>query len=164
MTGHAPGPSRLDTDTQGLDRPVRAEMSAIDTRARILEHFVRSSTDDAGRHDAQRAFELYADDVLLEWPQGRERIRGRSGITAFRSASPNRLAFEVHRITGCHDLWVNEYTIRNDGRPVRAVGSMEFHDSEVVRERVHLGQHWEPPPWRSRWVERRYREGSLVSA
>jgi hypothetical protein len=124
---------------------------------------MRSSADDAGRHDAQRASEPYPDDVGLEWPQGRERTRGRSGITAFRSASPNRLAFEVHRITSCHDPWVDEHATRNDGRPVRAVGSMD-HDSEVVRERVQMGQQWEPPAWRSRWVERRCRQGSLVSA
>ena len=69
MTRHAASPCQVDTDDGARDRPVLAEMSTIDMRARILEHFVHSSADDAGRHDTQRASELDADDVVLEWPQ-----------------------------------------------------------------------------------------------
>jgi hypothetical protein len=90
---------------------------------------------------------------LVEWPQGGERVRGKANIIALRSAYPARMAFEVHRITGCHDLWVNEYTIRYDERPVMAVGVMEFRDGKVVRERIYFGEPWEPPAWRRRWVE-----------
>ena len=91
---------------------------------------------------------------MLEWPQGGERIRGRDRITGFRSTYPARQVFEVHRITGCHDLWVNEYTIRYDDRPVMAVGIMEFRHGKVVRERIYFGEPWEPPAWRAQWVER----------
>ena len=76
---------------------------------------------------------------MLEWPQGGERIRGKANIIAFRSAYPARLEFEVHRTIGRQDLWVNEYTIRYDGKPVLAVGIMEFQDDKVVRERIYLG-------------------------
>ena len=65
-----------------------------------------------------------------------------------------RQQFELHRTTGCHDLWVNEYTIRYDDRPVMAVGIMEFRDDKVVRERIYFGEPWEPPAWRAQWVER----------
>jgi len=51
-------------------------------------------------------------------PQGGERVRGKANIITFRSAYPARQQFEVPRITGCHDLWVNEYTILYDGKPV----------------------------------------------
>jgi hypothetical protein len=44
----------------------------------------------------------------------------------------------VHRITGCQDLWVNEYTIRYEGRPISVVGIMEFRDGKVVRERIYF--------------------------
>ena len=91
---------------------------------------------------------------MLEWPQGGERVRGKADIVAFRSAYPARQDFDVHRITGCHDLWVTEYTIRYDDRPVMAVGIMELRDGRVVRKRIYFGEPWEPPAWRAQWVER----------
>ena len=101
-----------------------------------------------------RASEVHADDAVVEWPQGGERLRGKAAIIAFRSTYPARQRFELHRTTGCHDLWVNEYTIHYDDRPVMAVGIMEFRDGKVVRERIYFGDPWEPPSWRARWVER----------
>jgi hypothetical protein len=90
----------------------------------------------------------------VEWPQGGERLRGKANIIGFRSTHPARQQFELHRTTGCHDLWVNEYTIRYDDQPVMAVGIMEFRDDKVVRERIYFGDPWEPPAWRASWVER----------
>ena len=84
----------------------------------------------------------------------RARLRGRANIIGFRSTYPARQQFELHRTTGCHDLWVNEYTIRYDDQPVMAVGIMEFHDEKVIRERIYFGEPWEPPAWRAQWVER----------
>jgi SnoaL-like domain len=126
-------------------------------RAMIREHFEASNVAAAGGapgDDIARASEIYADDAVVEWPQGGERIRGRANIIAFRSTYPARQEFELHRTTGCHDLWVNEYTIRYDGEPVMAVGIMEFRDELVVRERIYFGDPWEPPEWRAEWVER----------
>lgn len=33
------------------------------------------------------------------------------------------------------------------------VGIMEFRDGKVVRETIYVGEPWEPPAWRSQWVE-----------
>jgi ketosteroid isomerase-like protein len=126
-------------------------------RAMIRAHFDASSISAPGGgpgDDIARASEIYADDAVVEWPQGGERVRGKANIIAFRSTYPARLEFDVHRITGCHDIWVNEYTIRYDGRPVLAVGIMEFRDGKVVRERIYFSDPWEPPAWRAQWVER----------
>jgi hypothetical protein len=117
-------------------------------RALITDHF------DASTDDIVRASEIYADDAVLEFPQGRERIRGKSDIIAFRSAYPARVTFEMHRTTGRLDLWVNEYTIRyDDTKPLHVVGIMEFRSGKVVRERIYFGEPWDPPAWRARWVE-----------
>jgi hypothetical protein len=98
--------------------------------------------------------EIYADDAVVEWPQGGERLRGKVAIIGFRSTYPAHQRFELHRTTGCHDLWVNEYTIHYEDRPVMVVGIMEFRDGRVVRERIYFGDPWEPPSWRAQWVER----------
>jgi SnoaL-like protein len=132
-------------------------MSDEAARARMIrDHFDSSSVGAAGGtpdDDIARASEIYADDAVVEWPQGGERVRGKDNIIAFRSTYPARQEFEVHRIIGCHDLWINEYTITYDGQPVIAVGIMEFRGDKVVRERIYFGDPWEPPDWRAQWVE-----------
>ena len=132
-------------------------MDQATARAMIRAHFDASGIGAPGGgpdDDIARASEIYADDAVVEWPQGGERVRGKANIVAFRSGYPARQRFEVHRITGCDDLWVNEYTIHYDDRPVMAVGIMEFRDGKVVRERIYFGDPWEPPAWRAQWVER----------
>ena len=132
-------------------------MDETTARARIRAHFDASDVGVPGggpAADIARASAIYADAAVVEWPQGGERLRGKANIIGFRSTYPVRQQFELHRTTGCHDLWVNEYTIRYDGRPMRAVGIMEFRDGKVVRERIYFGDSWEPPAWRSHWVER----------
>ena len=125
-------------------------------RELIKAHFAASTVGAPGGgpdDDITAASEIYAEDAVLEWPQARERVRGRANIIAFRSTYPQRMEFELHRISGRDDLWVNEYTIRYDDRPVMAVGIMEFRAGKVVRERIYFGEPWEPPAWRAQWVE-----------
>jgi len=123
-------------------------MDEATARAMIKDHF------DTGTDDFVRSSEIYADDAVLEFPQGRERIRGKANILAFRSAYPARISLDMHRTIGCHALWVNEYTIDYDGEnPLNVVGIMEFRDGKVVRERIYFGEPWEPPAWRAQWVE-----------
>ncbi len=131
-------------------------MNETVARAMIEDHFAASNIAVAGGgpgDDIARASEIYADDAVVEWPQGGERIRGKANIIAFRSAYPARQDFQLHRTIGCHNLWVNEYTIRYDDRPLLVVGIMEFRDGKVVRERIYFGEPWEPPAWRAQWVE-----------
>jgi hypothetical protein len=98
--------------------------------------------------------ELYADDAVLEFPQGGERIRGKADIVAFRTAYPARVTFDLRRTVGAGDLWVNEGVIRYDGeRPHHFVGIMEWSGAKVVRETIYFGEPWSPPTWRARWVE-----------
>lgn len=142
-------------------------MDATIARAMIEAHFDASIIFEPGggpRDDIVRASEIYADDAVLEFPQGGERIRGKANIIAMRSAYPARLDFQMHRMIGRDDLWVNEYTIRYDEKPVNVVGIMEFRDGKVVRERIYFGEPWEPPAWRAQWVERMEPEAPNVSA
>jgi hypothetical protein len=123
-------------------------MDDATARAMIKDHF------DASTDDIVRASEIYADDAVLEFPQGGERIRGKATIIEFRSAYPARVTFQMRRTIGRDDLWVNEYTIRyDDEKPLNVVGIMEFRDGKVARERIYFGEPWDPPAWRARWVE-----------
>ena len=104
--------------------------------------------------DVTGASEIYADDAVLEFPQGGERIRGRANITAFRAAYPARVEIDVRRTMGRADLWVNEGVIRYDGqRATHFVAVMEFRGPRVARETIYFGEPWTPPAWRAGWVE-----------
>lgn len=114
----------------------------------ITEHFAAAGTDELA------AAEIFADDAVVEWPQSGERIRGKARIVALHRASPTAVAIAVRRITGRADLWVTETVIRYDGaRPTNAVFIMEFRDGHVVRETDYFGEPFDPPAYRSSWVE-----------
>jgi hypothetical protein len=51
----------------------------------VLKQFYDTTTD-----DVIGASDIYADDAVLEFPHGKERIRGTANIIAFRSAYPRR--------------------------------------------------------------------------
>ena len=55
-------------------------MDEQEARRLIKDHF------DAAASDQERSAQIYADDAIIEFPQGGERIRGRDNIIAFRSA------------------------------------------------------------------------------
>ena len=123
-------------------------MDEATARALIADHFANAATDQVA------SAALYADDAVLEFPQGLERIRGKDNIIGFRAAFPAEVEFAAHRTVGAGDLWVNEYRIRYDGgQPYNAVGIMEFANGKVIRERLYVAEPWEPPTWRAQWVE-----------
>ena len=122
----------------------------------IKAHFDASNVSEAGGGAADeivRASEIYADDAVLEWPQGGERVRGKANIIAVRSAYPARQEFEVHRSPAATTVGQRvHHPLRRAA--VSVVGIMEFHDGKVVHERIYFGEPWEPPAWRALWVER----------
>ena len=122
-------------------------MDDAGARAAIEAHFAAAGRDEIA------ATAIYSDDAVIEFPQGGERMRGRANILAMRTAYPTSLDFEMRRTIGCGDLWVNEYIIRYDGKPSNVVGIMEFRDGKVFRETVYVGDPWDPPEWRSQWIE-----------
>ena len=122
-------------------------MDEATAHAAIKRHFAA-----AGRNE-EVAADIYWEDAVLEFPQGGERIRGRENILAMRATYPATLDFEIRRTIGRGDIWINEYIIRYDGKPSNIVGIMEFRDGKVFRETVYVGDPWDPPAWRSQWVE-----------
>src|SRR6202167_4123657 len=96
-------------------------MEDREIRAALDRHWAASDANNlAAEHD------IYGEDAVLEYPQSRERIRGRRNILSSRAAQPNRKRFTVRRIIGAGDLWVTEYVLTYDGRPSFTVSIMEF--------------------------------------
>jgi|HubBroStandDraft_5_1064220.scaffolds.fasta_scaffold252141_2 ketosteroid isomerase-like protein len=95
--------------------------------------------------------EIYWDDVVLEYPQSGERFRGRRNVLESRTQNPTKRRFEVRRTLGSGDLWVVEYVLFYDGRPVPTVSIMEFRDGKVAREIQYYADPFEAPAWRAKW-------------
>ena len=122
-------------------------MEDREIRAALDRHWAASDA-----NDFEEEHQIYREDAVLEYPQSRERIRGRSRIQSSRAAQPNRKRFTVRRIIG--DVWVTEYVLTYDGRPSYTVSIMEFRDGRVARETQYFGDPFEPGPSRAQWVER----------
>ena len=124
-------------------------MGDDDVRAALQRHWAASDANDfAAEH------QIYEDHAVLEYPQSRERIRGRRGIQASRMAQPSRKRFTVRRILGGGGLWISELVLTYDGEPSYVVSIMEFEGGKVIRETQYFGEPFAPGPSRARWVER----------
>ena len=115
-------------------------------RARLERHW-------SDINDQDVVHEIYHDDVVLEFPQGGERLVGLSNIRAMREAYQSTLTFTIKRMRGGGDLWITEGVITYDGKPMNTVTIMEFRDGKVAHETIYFGDPWEPPAWRAQWVE-----------
>ena len=115
----------------------------------LHEHW-RASAD--GDLDAEH--DIYDDDVVCDYPQSGERIRGRSDLRALRGHHPDRPSgFKVRRILGARDVWVTEYVISYERSMAYTVSIMEFQNGKVVHETQYFSAGFEAPDWRRQWVQ-----------
>ena len=123
-------------------------MNDTETRSALIHH----SSD---IENQEVVHEIYHDDAVLEFPQGKERLVGLANFRAMREAYPSPLSLATQRIRGSGELWVAEHIITYDGtKAMHSVNIMEFRESKVTRETIYFGDPWEPPAWRAQWVER----------
>ena len=72
-------------------------------RARIRRLVEAINTQEMEPFDA-----IYHDDVVIEWPQSGEVIRGKQNIRELRLAFPTPPTATLRRIIGSGDLWAAE--------------------------------------------------------
>jgi ketosteroid isomerase-like protein len=124
-------------------------MGDREIRAALDRHWAASDSD-----DFETEHDIYLDDAILEYPQSAERIRGRRNIQTTRTIQPSKKRFAVRRVIGCGDLWITEYVLTYDGKPVHTVSIMEFRGDKVARETQYFADPFESAEWRAQWVER----------
>ena len=96
---------------------------------------------------------LYHDDVVIEWPQSGEVIRGKHNIRALREAYPTPPTASPGRIIGSGDLWATEMDFDYDGDRFHVMVIHQWRDGLVMRETSYYAAPFEAPAWRARWVE-----------
>jgi ketosteroid isomerase-like protein len=106
--------------------------------------------------DLKKVHEFYHDDLVVEFPQSGERIRGKQKIFELRSHYHSKTSYKILRVRGDGNLWTTEVivTYDNNKRPVYGVAIMEFRNDKVAHETLYFADPFEPPEWRSQWVER----------
>ncbi len=103
--------------------------------------------------------EMASDDMVQEWPQSGERIRGRENIEAVNQNYPASTGttpkMELRRIVKPGEAWIIEGTIDyGDGIPVSYVGIGELREGKVSRMTEYFANPFEAPAWRADFVER----------
>jgi len=108
---------------------------------------------------ARQIPEMASEDMIQEWPQSGERIRGRDNIIAvnehYEGATGSAPKLTLRRIVKPGQAWVAEGTIDyGDGTPVSIVAILETGaDGKITRETDYFANPFEAPEWRRKWVE-----------
>ena len=108
---------------------------------------------------ARRVSELGSDDMVQEWPQSGERIRGRDNIVAvnehYEGATGTAPKMTLRRLVKPGEAWIIEGTIDyGDGTPISLVSIMEADaDGKIIRETDYFASPFEAPEWRRQWAE-----------
>jgi ketosteroid isomerase-like protein len=114
---------------------------------------IRRFVDSINTHDMETFDAIYHDDVVIEWPQSGEVIRGKQNIQELRLAFPTPPTATLRRIVGSADLWVIEMLFDYDGDRYNTIVIHEHRDGLVVHETAYYGAPFEAPAWRAKWVE-----------
>jgi ketosteroid isomerase-like protein len=98
---------------------------------------------------------LFTEDVVMEWPQSGERIRGAQNRREVYSRFPSLPRVTPGRMTGSGDVWVLEASLDyGDGEPYLCVFVFEMRDGRIAKEIAYWSKPFPAPEWRAPWVER----------
>jgi len=100
--------------------------------------------------------DLLADDFVLEWPNARVRIRGRTNFVEFNRSYPEGWSIEVLRIVAAGNIAVSEVRVPHPTvGPHYALSFLEVDGGQLVRGREYwVEERYEKPATdRARWFE-----------
>lgn len=97
--------------------------------------------------------DLFHDDATMDWPQSRERVRGAANRRAIYQSFPQLPTITPRRMIGQGDIVVAEATLDYAGPTYEAVFIFEFVGDRIMKETAYWSEAFDPPEWRSTWVE-----------
>jgi ketosteroid isomerase-like protein len=99
--------------------------------------------------------QVFTADVVIEWPQSGERIKGEKNRREIYGRFPSLPKVTPRRITGSGEIWVLEASLDyGDGDPYQAIFILEMRDGRIARETGYWSKPFPAPEWRAAWVER----------
>ncbi|HEX6262929.1 MAG TPA: nuclear transport factor 2 family protein [Actinomycetota bacterium] len=98
--------------------------------------------------------ELFHEDAVMDWPQSGEMVVGGDNRRAIYGAFPQLPTITPRRMVSGGDLVVAEASLDYGGGTVYAtVFIFELRDGRIERETAYWSEAFEPPDWRSQWVQ-----------
>jgi hypothetical protein len=110
--------------------------------------------------------EMASDDIVQEWPQSGERLRGKANIAkmneGYSANTGTTPKATLRRVLKPGEAWIIEGTIDyGDGTPVSSVSIIELGpDGKIARETDYFANPFEAPEWRKQFVEQMEPAGS----
>lgn len=107
-------------------------------------------------NDFAKAAEWFTEDIIIDWPQSRERIHGRANFATINSAYPaaDRWTFTMNRILAEGAEVVTDMTIGDGGVVARALTFHCVRDGLIARQTELWSEDYPAPDWRATLVER----------
>ena len=125
-------------------------MSEVKNRATI-EALVAA----INRRDLAALDKVFTEDVIMEWPQSGERIKGGQNRREIYSRFPSLPKVTPRQMTGSGDLWVLEANLDyGDGEPYQCVFVFKMREGLIAKEIAYWSKPFPAPDWRAPWVER----------
>lgn len=105
--------------------------------------------------DLEALDKVFTQDVVMDWPQSGERIRGEKNRREIYARFPSLPRATPRRLVGSGDVWVLEASLDyGDGDPYQAIFIFEMRDGLIARETAYWSKPFPAPDWRAAWVER----------
>lgn len=105
--------------------------------------------------DLQAFDRVFTDDVVMEWPQSGERIRGNANRREIYARFPSLPKVTPRRVSGGGDVWTLEASLDyGDGDPYMGVFVFTVRDGKIAQEIAYWSKPFPAPDWRAPWVER----------
>jgi ketosteroid isomerase-like protein len=116
----------------------------------VTEFFLRMNT-----NDFQFAGLMLSDDYILEWPQSKERIRGRNNFVAINKEYPaNGLwRFTIIRIVGNATEAVSDVSVTDGTQVARAITFTTVQQGKIVKQVEFWPDNYAAPENRRHLVE-----------
>ena len=144
---------------------------APQTNRHVVEQYVKGLV----ARDLDLQAEVCAPDMITEYPQSGERIRGWANVRAMSENYPSGLPKDLAagKVIGSEDKWVvgpgfhvlriegtgDVYTLVGsamypDGKTWQVISVVEVRAGKVAKTTEVYGAPFDPPEWRAQWVER----------
>ncbi len=106
-------------------------------------------------NDFQSVGQMLSDDYVLEWPQSKERIRGRDNFVAVNEEYPanGRWLFTVNRIVGNETEAVSDVSITDSLQVARAITFTTVREGKIIKQIEYWPDNCEAPENRKHLVE-----------
>ena len=104
--------------------------------------------------DLQALDAVFTSDIVMEWPQSRERIVGAENRREIYGRFPSLPHVTPRRVIGGDDVLTLEASLDyGDGDPYLCVFIFEMRNGLIARETGYWSKPFPAPDWRAPWVE-----------